>query len=413
MANGIKKRFEFAKTQIIGIKSIKEETVLEPILNESTQVPQPEFLEDSVETIDELINEKKVVRNDNFHSILNSFNTVPKSQPIEPKPYISQSSTANDSTSSALSLKQNTNLDFVEEVEIYKPKLKTLAWYQNSNYYLALLISFCSLVFLTFLTYTDKLNSLGFSNINHLHVIIGSGLLMLVLDLILIFKISKGVSFVKNLHNFFAIFVVQLSAVLYSLKIYGADVFSVNGFMFNTSMIVFLFPVLTFFFLIDVIQKKNRMLVNIAVVFIILNQLFSTVRLFNENSFEKKEFGLDIVNKIFELPPFVWVLFATVSLAIITTFNLKQGFTRFIFVVGMMLPILNMITYTRVSTYWYQSILGLIVWDMFYTPMYESEKDTTDNRVMSKLMVSSIYHLILFVGLLALNTVVNFINVRP
>ena len=178
-------------------------------------------------------------------------------------------------------------------------------------------------------------------------------------------------------------------------------------------MIIFFLPIIIFLFLIDVIQKRNRLWVNIIVVFMILNQLFSTIKLLNENSFEKKEFSIDLLNKVFELPPFVWVLFATISLAVVSTFNLKQGFTRFIFVMGAMLPVLNLIVYTRVSTYWYQSILGLIVWDMLYTPMFEVEKETTDSRVIAKLNISIVYHLVLFIVLLVINTTLNFIYVKP
>jgi hypothetical protein len=155
------------------------------------------------------------------------------------------------------------------------------------------------------------------------------------------------------------------------------------------------------------------MWVNIAQVFVILNQLFSTVKLFNENSFSKKNFSTSIFNTIFDFPPFVWVLFATIALAILSTYNLKQGYTRFIFVVGMMFPILNLLLYTRTSTYWYQTILGLIVWDMIYTPMFEAENEHTDKNVMARLMVSSVYHLALFVLVLIFNTVLNFIIVKP
>ncbi|MGL4758136.1 MAG: hypothetical protein ACRCXZ_02285 [Patescibacteria group bacterium] len=240
-----------------------------------------------------------------------------------------------------------------------------------------------------------------------LKVILG---ILLVLDFVFLFLIGKN--WHQRLHVFVALLTLQFSAFLYSMKVTNTELFKVSELAVTTQIALGIMPIIIFMQMVDLIQKKNRMWVNIGQVFIILNQLFSTVKVFNENSLPKKQFSFPFINWLLDLPPSVWVLFATIGLAILSTYNLKQGYTRFIFVMGMMFPILNMLLLTRVTTTWYQTILALIVWDMIYTPMFEAEKEKTDDRVISRLMVSSVYHIVLFAIFLTFNTVLNFVISR-
>jgi hypothetical protein len=278
-------------------------------------------------------------------------------------------------------------------------------------YYVAIITALVSGALFFYTALQEKAASIGVPNIKLENLVIFTFLSLVILDVIFVYLIKKKL--VQSLHIFSALITLQVSAFLYSLKIYGAELFTLGPVQVTTSVVIPLLAIIIFLQALDIIQNKNRMWVNIAQVFVILNQLFSTVKLFNENSFSKKNFSTSIFNTIFDFPPYVWVLFATIALAILSTYNLKQGYTRFIFVVGMMFPILNLLLYTRTSTYWYQTIMGLIVWDMIYTPMFEAENEHTDKNVMARLMVSSVYHLALFMLVLIFNTVLNFIIVKP
>lgn len=278
-------------------------------------------------------------------------------------------------------------------------------------YYIALVIAIASGALFFYTALQEKAASIGVPNIKLENLVIFTFLSLAILNIIFVYLLNKKLT--QRFHIFFALITLQISAFLYSLKIYGSELFSYGPITITTSIVIPLLALVIFLQAIDIIQNKNRMWVNIAQVFVILNQLFSTVKLFNENSFSRKNFSSSIFNTIFDFPPYLWVLFATIALAILSTYNLKQGYTRFIFVVGMMFPILNLLLYTRTSTYWYQTIMGLIVWDMIYTPMFEAENEHTDKNVMARLMVSSVYHLSLFVIVLIFNTVLNFIIVKP
>jgi hypothetical protein len=309
--------------------------------------------------------------------------------------------------------KNNESNELSLDIKVGKEKVQS-KWYsflKNPIYYVAFAFATISGILFVYTALSEKAAQLGAPNIKYETLIIYIGLILLTLDLFFVFLISKN--FNKRIHIFTALITLQISAFLYSLKIYGSELFTVYGITVTTQIVIILLPIIIFLQALDIIQDKNRMWVNIAQVFVILNQLFSTVKLFNENSFGKKQFSSDFFNTLFDFPPFVWVLFATVALGILSTYNLKQGYTRFIFVVGMLFPILNLLLYTRVSTYWYQTIMALIIWDMIYTPMFEAEKEHTDVNVMARLMVSSIYHLALFSFLLIFNTVLNFIIVKP
>jgi hypothetical protein len=298
----------------------------------------------------------------------------------------------------------------VKEVKVEKK----ISWFQKFNKpvnYIAILITITSAVMFVYSGLSEKAVQLGAPDIRLEKVLLGVFLALLVLDVAFVYFLGK--TFVQRVHIFLALATLQISAFLYSLKIYGTELYRIGNFTITTQIALAILPIIILLQAIDLIQNKNRMWVNIAQVFVILNQLFSTVKVFNENSFTKKQFSSPALNFIFDFPPFVWVGFATIALAILSTYNLKQGYTRFIFVIGMMFPILNMLLYTRVTTPWYQTILGLIVWDMIYTPMFEAEKDATDEKVAAKLMVSSVYHIALFVMFLIFNTVLNFLIVRP
>jgi hypothetical protein len=286
---------------------------------------------------------------------------------------------------------------------------------QEPVYYVAMITALVSGALFFYTALQEKAASIGVPNIKLENLVIFTFLSLVILDIIFVYLIRKKFtqSVTQSLHVFFALITLQVSAFLYSLKIYGAELFTLGPVQVTTSAVIPLLAIIIFLQALDIIQNKNRMWVNIAQVFVILNQLFSTVKLFNENSFSKKNFSSSIFNTIFDFPPYIWVLFATIALAILSTYNLKQGYTRFIFVVGMMFPILNLLLYTRTSTYWYQTIMGLIVWDMIYTPMFEAENEHTDKNVMARLMVSSVYHLALFMLVLIFNTVLNFIIVKP
>lgn len=302
------------------------------------------------------------------------------------------------------------NIDVGETTFI--PIKKWNDFLQVPIYYVAFITALVSGGLFFYTALQEKASAIGVPNIKLENLIIFTSLCLTVLDIIFVYLMPKR-SLTKSLHIFFALITLQISAFLYSLKIYGTELFKVGPIMVTTSIVIPILAIIIFLQALDIIQNKNRMWVNIAQVFVILNQLFSTVKLFDENSFSKKNFGSSIFNTIFDFPPFVFVMFATIALAILSTYNLKQGLTRFIFVVGMMFPILNLLLYTRASTYWYQTIMALIVWDMIYNPMFEAEKEHTDKNVMARLMVSSVYHLALFVLVLVFNTVLNFIIVKP
>jgi hypothetical protein len=386
MPNPVKINTEKVK-QVIGLKKKTQNQIEEPKEGLNS------FLENEIQ------NEKIAKENSkNFSNPISKF--------------FEKKEVKNDSKSLIVTnLIQNNELSVdIKETKL-TPKNKRFEFIKNPAYSIAILFSLVSGLLFVYTAFAERAVALGAPKVPYENLVLGIFCALLVLDLLFVFFIKT--SRIKRFHIFFALITLQISCFFYALKIFGTSLFTIYNFSVNTQIIIFLMPVLILLQAIGIIQEKNRIWVNIAQAFIILNQLFSTVKIFNEQSFAKKQFSSDVFNTIFDFPPFVWVLFATLALATLSTYSLKQGYTRFIFVVGMMFPILNILLYTRVSTYWYQTIMALIVWDMFYMPMFESEKETSDKHVMSRLMVSSIYHIALFTLLLIFNTVLNFVIVRP
>jgi hypothetical protein len=405
MPKSVKQIINTTKT-VIGTKLQKQNNPTVQSISTNEEVDESVFVnQDSKEQLEVL--EKKT-----FGARFTGF--IKREKPIINKQ--NQESILNDSETSKsliVTSKQNQTHDLSVDVKKEKLKIKT-TWFQKFNKpvnYIAILITLTSAIMFVYSGLSEKAVQLGAPDLKLEKVLIGAFVALLVLDVAFVYFLGK--TFIQRVHIFFALATLQISAFLYSLKIYGTELYKVGNFTITTQIALAILPVIILLQAIDLIQNKNRMWVNIAQVFVILNQLFSTVKVFNENSFTKKQFSSPVLNFIFDFPPFVWVGFATIALAILSTYNLKQGYTRFIFVIGMMFPILNMLLYTRVTTPWYQTILGLIVWDMIYTPMFEAEKDTTDEKVISKLMVSSVYHIALFVVFLIFNTVLNFLIVKP
>lgn len=424
MPKSVKQIFESTKTVIGTVKQSNNNNIINTIGTNSTALvePQSELLNETLVEEIKLSNKnpKVIVKTKKFQfrnpfkkesikSIELDENLVGIDLKVNE---ILPIQTSNSSNSIVKLNSSEGSHDLSVDVKIEKIVIKD-KWYQQyvkPEYFLALVISLISAVLFFYSGISDKMLQKGVPDIKLEKVILFTFSALVIFDLIFVFLLGKNI--LQKLHIFVALITLQISAFLYSLKIYGSEIIRINDLSITTQVVLVILPIIIFLQIIDIIQKKNRMWVNIAQVFVILNQLFSTVKVFNDKSFTKQQFSSPILNGLFDLPPFVWVGFATIALAILSTYNLKQGYTRFIFVIGMMFPILNLLLFTKVTTPWYQTILGLIVWDMIYTPMYEAESEVNDDRVVSRLMVSSVYHIALYSAFLLFNTILNFITNR-
>lgn len=321
---------------------------------------------------------------------------------------------------------QNNNLTITkpliakpDELITYTPKLKAtkkktdfLAILKDPRIYIALSISITSGILFFYTTFSSQsiFFSLFGNDIKLQHLIVITSILLFLFNAFFVFLLKKNL--IASIHIFTALATLQISSFLYSLRIFGVELFSYSNVTITTQIVIVILPIIILLQTLDLIQNKNRMWVVITQVFVVFNQLFSNIKFLNDNNFQDKSFSAGVINILFGLPTFFWVFFATLGIAILSTYKLKKVGMRFVFVFGVMFPILNILIFTKVSTYWYQTIMALIVWDMFYTPMHEGEQET-DKRILSKLTVSSVYHIFLFLVLLVFNTVYNFLVVTP
>ena len=226
--------------------------------------------------------------------------------------------------------------------------------------------------------------------------------IMVVLDMILVFFITRN--FFKGLYIFLALFTLQFSAFIYALKVFGSTVFVYNSIAVTTDIVVLILPLIIFMQCLGIIQNKNRLWVNIAQAILIFSQFFSIIPFLTDSS---KQFNNPVYTAIFQFPALVWTIFASLAIAILTSYGMKRKVRNFTFTFLTILPLLNIIMLTKTTTYWYQTILALIVWDLIYTPLLESDTENTDSRVIPKLFVSTVYHSFLLILLMAISTYFN------
>jgi hypothetical protein len=267
-------------------------------------------------------------------------------------------------------------------------------------------ISACVLFIYTALS--EKISFLKIPVLRLERVTLISFAIMIVLDVILVFFITRKP--LKGIYTFLALSTLQIACFLFAFRLSGASITSINTFTLTTNYIVFLLPLIIFMQCLGIIQNKNRLWVNILQSMVIFAQLFGTLKLLNEFSYNPELLANSIYKIVRIIPPYVWTTFSALAVAVLTSYGLKKKFVYFFFTFLVMVPLLNILMLTKSDTYWYQTILALIVWDLMYIPILEADRENTDERVLPKLLVSGVYHIILFLTVLIINGYLNIIR---
>jgi hypothetical protein len=229
--------------------------------------------------------------------------------------------------------------------------------------------------------------------------------IMLFLDLLLVFFITRKAF--KGFYIYLALFTLQTSCFLYAFRLNGVQIASVNNISITTNWSLAILPFVIFMQCLGIIQNKNRLWLNIIQCCIIFAQLFGTVNLLNDLYYDPNLQANSIYKFIRGIPVYVWTTFSTIAIAILTSYGFKKKLTYFFFTFIVMFPIINLILLTKSQTYWYQTILALIIWDLLYNPILEIDTESTDVRVLPKLIVSGVYHVVLFLAILLINGYLN------
>jgi hypothetical protein len=270
------------------------------------------------------------------------------------------------------------------------------------------LIGLTACVLFVYTALADKISILRLPNLRLELVSQLSFAVMVLLDVVLVYFITTKIR--KGLYIFLALFVMQLVCFLYTFRLSGTVLFHIGSWTVTTNLVVLLLPIIIFWQCLDIINNRNTLLLKILQAGFIFAQLYSTISLLNSLTYDSELQVNSIYKLIRQVPFYVWSTFSAFVVALLTSYGLRKRTATFIFVLLVMIPTLNIIMLTRTTTFWYQTLLALIVWDLIYQPIFEVDQDVNDSRALPKLFVSSVYHIFLFACVLCINSYINLIK---
>ncbi len=199
-------------------------------------------------------------------------------------------------------------------------------------------------------------------------------------------------------------------SILYYLRL-NSDSFNLVGVDFGPEVILIILGLFAFFVNRRLFRRsflRESLLVG-EVVLISLTS-FSLVSLFELT--QSTELDTAILEFVFNLPQLVWIGFASVSIALISALN--NGTTKaknvFLFGVGFSLIFFQMmmlLNFLNLS-YWYKALLFLVFWDLTHTTSKSIVLDETSLNFYPKLIISTVYHILLFSVVFYFSNIINF-----
>jgi len=150
---------------------------------------------------------------------------------------------------------------------------------------------------------------------------------------------------------------------------------------------------------------RMRMSVIAAQLFVFFVQAFSLINFLADNKVATLAFREPIIEYILNLPVFVWLAICAAAVSTVSVFNVSlpaqytnahrwRAWAGF-FVV--MLGFLMLINSLSLSSYWYKTLIMLVIWDFIFTPFQVIFEEKIDPQFQAKIRLSALYHAVLIV----------------
>jgi hypothetical protein len=200
---------------------------------------------------------------------------------------------------------------------------------------------------------------------------------------------------------------LQSNLVTFFLFAYFIGINAVNiyilNFTLNTALAGILFTFLIFFVNYNLFGSNvRRMSLIVPQIILISLQTYSFINLLQTDKTSLRDFSTDWISVIFNINNTYWLIFCGLAISLISIFSFQtKSVSKNIMFISI-LTILNIETLFAINniaglSYWYKALLFLIFWDFIYNPLNVIIKEEKDLSFRPKLIISTVYHLILFV----------------
>jgi hypothetical protein len=145
----------------------------------------------------------------------------------------------------------------------------------------------------------------------------------------------------------------------------------------------------------------NKMRFILPQVFLFTIQIYAFLSVLQTDSTEKRSFSIEWLGWIFSIDSIWWIGFASIAITIVSTLILrlesKKNLLAFSGLFAFLIfQALISIYFFKIDSYWWQTILFLIVWDYIYPPFITIIEEKKDPKFNEKFLVSTVYHAFLF-----------------
>ncbi|MEM1312746.1 MAG: hypothetical protein AAGF07_04770 [Patescibacteria group bacterium] len=182
---------------------------------------------------------------------------------------------------------------------------------------------------------------------------------------------------------------------------------TVFGFTFNTGFAGAILAVLIFLVNLNLFgQNRTPMYLLVPQIILFCLQTFSFINLLEKDKTVLRDFTTDWIDYIFSFGDSLWLVICALSVAVVSVFSFRLKSTResviFILVVGILsLQSLFAIDNVFGLSYWFKALLFLVFWDYLYNPLLVLTTRAKDSNFRIKLIISTIYHLLLMLVIIA------------
>jgi hypothetical protein len=192
---------------------------------------------------------------------------------------------------------------------------------------------------------------------------------------------------------------ILMYSVIFYLRI-NSPLLEIFGYIIDSKLSFI--PLLILIFIVNrnlFNQLKNQTYLLVSQVFLVSLSTFSLLNVLK--STYAVNFNYQILFEFFNQPALFWILVTSTLISLLTTLNLKiSKFSEvllFTIIQTTVLASVFNILYSLDITYWYQTLLFLIFWDYLYHPLNSIVHREAETDFSSKLSISTIYHIFLFV----------------
>jgi hypothetical protein len=182
---------------------------------------------------------------------------------------------------------------------------------------------------------------------------------------------------------------------------------SVFNITLNTGFAGGLFSILILLVNLNLFGKNQRKMYLVVPQIILFGlQTFSFINLIEKDKTALRAFTTDWIELIFNVNNNLWLVLCAVSISIVSilSFQLKSLNKNLLF--AGIFAVLNLEALFAIDnvaglSYWYKALLFLVFWDFIYNPFFTISNDIKDPSFRAKLIISTVYHLILIFVIIA------------